>query len=116
MFQKKRECFSEEIVSAEEEACFRRILLKHLNVSEERPPANIDALSALNMFSLPLNSTVNADILFKATYIIKFLAARTGGKVYHATAHAGSFIDSVPVCSRTDCRLPVWYYVVQYNK
>jgi hypothetical protein len=25
--------------------CFRRILLKHSNVSEERPPANIDSLS-----------------------------------------------------------------------
>jgi hypothetical protein len=72
MFQKKRECFrrncfrkwwnvSEEIVS--EEVCFRSILLKHLNVSEECPPANIDGLSALLMFSLPLNSMVDTDIL-----------------------------------------------------
>jgi hypothetical protein len=43
--------------------CFRRILLKDSNVSEERPPDNIDGLSVLHMFSLPLNNTVEEDIL-----------------------------------------------------
>jgi hypothetical protein len=74
MFQKKRECFrrffSEEIVS-ENGRMFQKELLQkkcvseeHLNVSEECPPANIDGLSALLlMFSLLLNSTVDADIL-----------------------------------------------------